>query len=309
MFWISLVLLYGLLKGAREIAKKKAMNKNSVMEVLFTYTLISFILVIPQVKDAGGMETRFYFYVALKSFFIFIAWICGFKSLKKLPVSIYGILDLSRVLFATFLGVLVLGETLNLFQMIGLVVVCSGLLLLRFKPPFLKKLFRIQDSAISASIENPNQNIEQKSDEKKQYSVTIYVILALICCVLNALSGLMDKILMKDLNSSQLQFWYMLFLVIYYSIYVLVKREKITLSILKNGWMWAMAIMFVIGDKALFIANGMDSSKITIMTLVKQFGCIVTIVGGKIFFKEKNIAYKLFCASVIIFGIVLGVLF
>ena len=76
MVWILLVLLYGLLKGSREISKKKAMDKNSVMEVLFTYTLISFILVIPQVKNAGGMELRFYFYIALKSFFIFIAWIC-----------------------------------------------------------------------------------------------------------------------------------------------------------------------------------------------------------------------------------------
>ena len=134
MVWILLVLLYGLLKGSREISKKKAMDKNSVMEVLFTYTLISFILVIPQVKNAGGMELRFYFYIALKSFFIFIAWICGFKSLKRLPVSVYGILDLSRVLFATFLGVIVLGEKLNYWQIAGLIIVCAGLLLLRFKP-------------------------------------------------------------------------------------------------------------------------------------------------------------------------------
>lgn len=299
MIWMLLVLLYGILKGAREITKKKAMNKNTVMEVLFTYTLISFILVIPQVKDAGGMETRFYFYVAFKSFCIFIAWICGFVSLKKLPVSIYGILDLSRVLFATFLGVIVLNEVLNLWQILGLFVVCSGLLLLRFKPPFLKRLFKVQDST---------PLIEQSEDDKKQQKGAFYVILALICCVLNAVSGLLDKILMKDLNSSQLQFWYMLFLVIYYTIYVIITREKMSLSILKNGWMWLMAIMFVIGDKALFIANANDSSRITIMTLLKQIGCIVTILGGKIFFKEKNIAYRLFCAFVIIAGIILGVL-
>ena len=42
MIWMSLVLLYGLLKGARELAKKKAMESNSVMEVLFLYTLLSF---------------------------------------------------------------------------------------------------------------------------------------------------------------------------------------------------------------------------------------------------------------------------
>ena len=302
MVWILLVLLYGLLKGSREISKKKAMDKNSVMEVLFTYTLISFILVIPQVKNAGGMELRFYFYIALKSFFIFIAWICGFKSLKRLPVSVYGILDLSRVLFATFLGVIVLGEKLNYWQIAGLIIVCAGLLLLRFKPLSLRRLFNVQEDSLIAG--NPFDHYG-----KNTYAAVIYISMALISCILNAVSGLMDKILMKDLNSSQLQFWYMLFLVIYYFLYILIKREKISFSILKNGWMWGMAVMFVIGDKALFIANGMEGSRITIMTIVKQFGCIITILGGKIFFNEKNTSYRLFCALVIIMGILFGILF
>ena len=66
--------------------------------------------------------------------------------------------------------------------------------------------------------------------------------------------------------------------------------------------------MFVVGDKALFIANGMPESKITVMTLIKQSGCLVTILGGRFIFKEKNTAYRLFCAAIIIAGIVLGVL-
>ena len=33
--WIGLVCLYGVLKGVRDIIKKKAMEKNSAMEVLF----------------------------------------------------------------------------------------------------------------------------------------------------------------------------------------------------------------------------------------------------------------------------------
>ena len=53
MTWVFLVLLYGILKGGREIAKKKAMYTNTVMEVLVAYTAISFILVVPQAKDAA----------------------------------------------------------------------------------------------------------------------------------------------------------------------------------------------------------------------------------------------------------------
>lgn len=44
------------------------------------------------------------------------------------------------------------------------------------------------------------------------------------------------------------------------------------------------------------------------MTLLKQSGCIVTILAGKFIFKEKNIGYKLFCAAVIVAGIVIGVM-
>ena len=78
-------------------------------------------------------------------------------------------------------------------------------------------------------------------------------------------------------------------------------------SALKNYWIWILSLIFVIGDKALFIANQSPDSKVTIMTLLKQAGCIVTILAGKFIFKEKNIGYKLFCAGVIITGIVLSV--
>ena len=119
----------------------------------------------------------------------------------------------------------------------------------------------------------------------------------------------MDKVLTKHVNSTQLQFWYMLFLVLYYIIYIIVTREKIQFkSALKNYWIWILAIMFVIGDKALFIANRMPESRVTVMTLVKQSCCIVTILAGKFIFKEKNIAYKLVCAGIIITGIVIAVL-
>ena len=80
------------------------------------------------------------------------------------------------------------------------------------------------------------------------------------------------------------------------------------MNVFKNVYVWALAVMFVIADKALFIANGMADSRVTVMTLIKQSGCLVTIVGGKFIFKEKNTAYRFFCAAIIIFGIVLGVI-
>ena len=35
MLWAGLVLFYGIVKGFRDVVKKKALTKNTVMEVLF----------------------------------------------------------------------------------------------------------------------------------------------------------------------------------------------------------------------------------------------------------------------------------
>lgn len=286
--WIWLVLLYGVLKGCREICKKKALETSSSVEVLLIYTLVSFLMVCPDAKNAMGLTPKFYLLVALKSFIIFLAWILSFVAIKKLPLSMYGVLDLSRVLFATLLGVTVLGERLGPIHIAGLILVCAGLLLLKFKPVYEKS--------------------KQEIGKEKKYAASI-VIVALISCMLNSLSGLMDKILLKDINSSQLQFWYMLFLSILYIVYALIGRQKISLKrALTNKWIWILAIMFVIADRALFIANEMPESKVTVMTLIKQSGAIVSILAGKFIFKEKNVTHKLICAGIIIVGIVLGAL-
>ena len=288
MLWIFLVLLYGILKGAREILKKKALEKNSTIEVLFVYTLLSFLIVLPDAGNAAGMELRFYFYIAAKSFVIFLAWMCSFKAIRKMPISLYGVLDLSRVMFATLLGVIVLHEVLSGYQVVGLLFVSAGLLLLKYRP---------------------RRGQRAESEQTSQGVGLVYVVMAFASCMLNALSGLLDKILMRDISSAQLQFWYMLFLVLFYLLYILLTRTPVDLkSAVRNRWVWMLSILFVIADRALFIANGMPGSRITVMTLLKQAGCVVTILAGKYLFREKDTTHKMVCAMIIIAGIVIGVM-
>ena len=294
--WMLLVLNYGVLKGTREIVKKKSLQRSSVMEVLFFYTLFAFLFVCPDAKNAVQMDMHFLPAVAFKSFIIFLAWMCSFKAIKKMPISLYGLLDLSRVLFATLLAVIVQHEVLSGNQVIGLLLVCVGLLMLkRPKWLILQSMRRKRSESIAV--------------QEEEHVPVILVLFALASCMLNAVSGLLDKILTKDITSAQLQFWYMLFLVLYYLVYIIVTKEKIHVKeSLKNPWIWLLAILFVIADRSLFLANANPESRISIMTLIKQSGCIVTILAGKFIFHEKNIGYKLICAAVIIAGIVVAVL-
>lgn len=311
--WIWLVLLYGVIKGVREIVKKKSMEKNTILEVLFVYTLLSFLMVVPGAPKAGGVEGRTMLFIALKSFVIFVAWILSFQAIKKMPISLYGLLDLSRVIFSTLMGVIVLGEVMSFWQVAGLTLVCAGLLLYRCRVGQThgreKKRTRA-DQSMTADGEAARVDQSVAADGKAAERVeTGIVLFALLSCLLNGVSGTMDKLLMKSVTSTQLQFWYMLFLLLFYALYIIVTKEKIKLfTALKNYWIWILSILFVIGDKALFIANQSPDSRVTIMTLLKQAGCIVTILAGKFIFKEKNIGYKLFCAGVIITGIMFAVL-
>jgi len=283
MAWAWLVLLYGVLKGARDVAKKKAMEKSSVLGVLFFYTFLSFLMVLPEAKGAMGVPAPLMGATVIKSFVIFVGWICGFKALERMPVSLYGILDLSQMLFTMLLGVVFLGERMTLLQGAGLVLVLGGLLMLR---------------AGKNGGTLKGEGVEMK-----------WVGMALICCLFNGISGTMDKVLMRSMTSVQLQFWYMFFLSGFYGLYLLIRRIRIDWkNVLKNGWIWLMAILFVIGDRALFVANGMPDSRVTVMTLIKQSSCVMAIVGGRLVFREKNIGYKLICAAVVIAGILLAVL-
>ncbi len=307
MTWVLLVLAYGLIKGMREVLKKKALEKNTTLEVLFLYTLLSFIFVLPEIRGAFNEDFSTLIVVALKSLAIFLAWIFSFNSIRFIPISLYGILDLSRVLFATLFGVLVMKETLGTGQLLGLFLVALGLLLLKAEP---------------------HKKAEKKDDRNIP---AIHVFLLFLSCMLNSVSGILDKVLMTytPISDGHLQFWYMLFLVIYYSIYVIViliinHRKSVSSnskkdfpsnnsvfnlrSALKNHWIWLLAVLFVIADRCLFIANADPDSKVTVMTLIKQSSCFVTIIAGKFIFHEKKILHKFLCACIIVAGIVISVL-
>lgn len=278
--WIALVGVYGILKGIRDIIKKKALEKNSAMEVLFFYTFISFLFVLPETKNALGMDFHYVGFIMIKSAIIFAAWICSFKAIKRLPIGFYGIMDMSRVIFATALGALVLGEVLTGHKIVGMSLVLIGLLFVNL---------------------GPKNTLERTKP--------IYIILVLISCLCNAVSELLDKMLMQSISSGQLQFWYLFFMVVLYLGYMLVTRTKISWRTLyKNYWIIILSVLFVIGDKALFIACSYENSTVVAMTLIKQCSALITIIGGRIVFKEKRTLYKLMCAAVIIAGIVFAVI-
>ncbi|MBQ2889634.1 MAG: EamA family transporter [Clostridia bacterium] len=279
--WIIFIFIYSFLKGSREGMKKAALKKSSSSEILFFYTLIGFILTIPFSKDAFSLAPIYIFYVFLKSAVVCTAWIFAFIAIDKMSVSLYGITDLSRMVFSTLLGVIVLGESFTVQKAIGVILVIAGLML---------------------------ANLKKTSSGTKEITLPV-LIAVLLNCFLNAVSGTMDKVLMKYMLSSQLQFWFMLFTTVIYGAILLVKREKISIKTLKtNYWVPLMSISLIIGDRLLFEANASPLSEVTVMTVIKQSSVIVTVLTGWLVFKEKHILYKMMCTLIVLSGIFIALI-
>ncbi len=276
--WILFIVIYALLKGSREGMKKAALKKSSSNEILFFYTFIGFLFTLPYTSDALKLEPIFIFYAFIKSAVCCTAWIFSLIAIKNMSVSLYGIVDLSRMVFSTLLGVFALGESFTLQKAIGVILVILGLYLV---------------------------NIKKDKNGSKELTLPILTA-ALLNCFFNAISGTLDKVLMKHMESGQLQFWFMLFMWVIYGVILLIKKEKISVkSIYGNYWIPLMSLSLVFGDKLLFEANANPSSEVTLMTLIKQSSVIVTVLTGWIVFKEKNILYKLMCAGIVTIGILI----
>ena len=305
MVWIYLVLLYGILKGVREILKKKALGRNTVMEVLFLYTLLSFVILLPTAPKAGGLSLPQYGLIAIKSFVIFLAWLCSFHALSTMPVSLYGVLDLSRVIFSTLLGIIFLHESMPLPRIIGFVLVCVGLYALRglknrekeaeeqkTSNPSATEPEGPESSAAETDVTAPDrasatatdgeasetETREQRFWNRITKNPTLVVILAFLSSLFNGISGTMDKVLMQDMTETQLQFFYMLFLVLFYLVYIILTGTKIRVKgMLTNKYVWLLSVAFLVADRALFIACSYPECQVTVMTLLKQAGCVVLL--------------------------------
>ena len=292
--WVILILIYGIFKGLREALKKKAMETNSIVEVLFFYTLFAFLMTIPMSVSSNlfGVSLKYHLVLIVKAGIIFAAWLCALNSIKRLPLSVYSVMDMGRIISAILLGVWLLGEKMGVFQVLGIILVVLGITLVNLKT---------------------RQGVDEKANKK-------VIILVAISGLLNSISSVMDKWLLskepnrflfgsETIETAQLQFWYMLYLVSFYALYILIKREKIDVKkCIKCPWIWVLSLLFVVADKCLFVANSDPNSTVVVMTLVKQSSVLVTIGMGWLIYKEKNIPWRIACAFLVIGGIMLSII-
>lgn len=279
--WVIYIIVYAILIGFFECARKKSIENNYIYEVLVVLTVISFALAAITCKDVFNINWFVVLAIFVKSLAIAISWIISLYVMRKMSISLYSVISLSRIIFVTIMSVAFLGEIITLKTLIGMSIVILGLILVN-------------------KVSNANENKETSFKS---------VFLLLCACLLSAIAGILDKKVLMYASGDQMQFWFLLFLILIYIFVLVVKRRKIHFAKLKkNYWLLIAALSLVIGDKFLFAANAIPESKVTIITIVKQLSAIESIILGKFIFKEKQVYKKILCSILIIIGIAISVL-
>lgn len=278
--WVLFVIIYALLKGARDCMKKGALKKSDTFEILFLYTFAGFLMTLPFAKSAMQLGGREIFLAFTKAVLCSSAWIFSIYALKTLSVGVYSILALSGVIFSTIFGIVFFGEVFTIYNFIGLTLVIVGIVLLNAKKDIGGK---ITFTAVGA---------------------------VLTCYLFNAGGGVAEKIVLRSATPYQLQFWFMFFNLIFYTCLLFVKREKVNFKALKtNPWILAMSVSLIVGDLLIFAANAAPGSQLMIISLVAQLAVIASIIFSHFIFKEESILYKLMCAGIVIAGVAVPLIF
>ena len=276
--WVLMTILYSLIIGFYTCCNKKAMKKTNIIEVLAFFSLLAFLLAAVTNKGVFDINYKYLYIIFIKALIIAATWFTAGLALKKLPISLYAVLNLSKILFTIALSIFILGEKLTVTTFIGSILVIIGLLLV-------------------------NKRTDKENNVKASL---IYIILLLLSCLLSSIASIIDKKILYDITSSQLQFWFLLFFTLIMWIVLLIRNKEIDFkSVKKNYWIILMAIILVVADKFLLKANQISDSKVIVMTIVRQLSTIEVIVLGKIMFKEKKVLRKLLCSLIIIAGIII----
>ena len=279
--WLALAFVSAFFLGCYDICKKKSVDGNAVIPVLFLNTLFCSLLLLPLVLiskvspdtlsgtigyvPSVSLETHGYIFI--KSIIVLTSWIFGYFAIKHLPLTITGPINATRPVMTLLGALFIFGERLNLFQWIGVIITIISFFLL--------------------SLSGKKEGISFHKNK--------WIFFMVLAAVAGAVSGLYDKFLMQQFSSTAVQYWFntyqcLLMLIVLLTLWY-PKRERTT----PFKWKWSIILVSVfltIADFVYFYALTDSDAMISIVSMVRRSSVLVSFAGGVLFFHEKNLKGK-----------------
>lgn len=289
--WLILAFLSAALLGFYDVFKKKSLQGNAVLPVLFLNTLFSSVIFLPFILlsafapavlggsmfDVPVVGWDVHKFVIIKSFIVLSSWIFGYFGMKHLPLTIVGPINATRPVMTLVGAMLLFGERLNLYQWIGVWMAIISFFML--------------------SRSGKKEGIDFKHNK--------WILFIVLAAITGAASGLYDKFLMKELNPMVVQSWYNIYQLLIMGTVILLlwwpKRKTST----PFHWDWTIPLISVFlcaADFVYFYALSYDDSMISIVSMVRRGSVIVSFLFGAMMFREKNLRSKAIDLLLVLIG-------
>lgn len=295
--WLTLAFLSAALLGFYDSFKKKALQGNAVIPVLFLNTMFSSVIFLPLILlsyntrmldntifyvASGGWEVHKY--IVLKSVIVLFSWLFGYFGIKHLPLTIVGPINATRPVMTLVGALIVFGERLNVYQWIGVVLAMLSFMLL--------------------SRSSKKEGIDFKHD--------IWIYFIVIAALLGAVSGLYDKYLMASvdvgglgLDRMMVQGWYNIYQCFWMLIMLVIIWMPVRRHTTSFHWDWSIifiSIFLCTADFVYFYALSVPDAMISIVSMVRRGSVIVSFLFGALLFREKNIKSKALDLALVMLG-------
>lgn len=295
--WLVLAFLSAALLGFYDSFKKKSLNGNAVIPVLFLNTLFSSLIFLPfillsantDVLDGsifhvagGGWEVHKY--IILKSVIVLSSWVFGYFGMKHLPLTIVGPINATRPVMVLIGAFVAFGERLNVYQWIGVALAVASFFML--------------------SRSGKKEGIDFKHDR--------WIYCVVLAALLGAVSGLYDKYLMAPeghggvgLDRMIVQSWYNIYQCAMMGVMLVVLWWPKSKQSTPFRWDWGIIFISVFlsaADFVYFYALSIPGAMISIVSMVRRGSVVVSFLFGAVLLHEKNLKSKVVDLILVLLG-------
>lgn len=292
--WIAFAFLSAAFLGLYDLAKKMALGRYGVLQVLFVTTLSSsliFLLFILLSLLCPNLMQGSLFYVpevswmwhvriVLKSVIVLLAWYFGYLGIQKLPLTLVGPINATRPVMVLLGAIVIFGERLNLLQSLGVLLTLFSLILL----------------SVSGRKEGVN------------FVRNRWIAYTFLAAILGASSGLYDKYLFQTIDSPMLvQSWYSIYQVLIMApiVYIVGQKRGERFALPKSWVVLLIPILLALADMAYFYALSQEESLISVVSMVRRGSVLISFMCGAFILKERNLKAKALDLLFILVGMLL----
>ena len=289
--WALLAFMSAALLGCYDFFKKVSLKDNSVLAVLFLNTLFSSLLFAPFIllSRSGAIDSgQFYVPVVgvgthlllmLKAVIVLSSWLCGYIGIKHLPITIVSPIQSTRPVLVLLGALFLFGETLNVYQWIGVVIAIIS-------------VFLLGRSGKREGIDFTNNR---------------WIAFVALAALFGAVSALYDKYLMRFIEPIVVQSWFNIYQCVLMAVIISVMN---TLNKAQRGrkfcWRWSIPLISLflgMADFCYFTALAQDGALIAVVSMIRRGSVVVSFAFGALLLREKNLRSKAVDVLLILVGL------